>query len=79
LPLFQDTHLANTACESKMSDTDINLIDQLERWISELEARRDDLIARLPAHSIPPSMIAELDDLEEQLDQARSRLAAQLL
>lgn len=48
----------------------------LENRISDLEARRDDLIARLPAHSIPPSMIAELDEIEEQISQAKLQKAA---
>jgi phage shock protein A len=52
-----------------------NNITELENKISNLEARRDDLIARLPAHSIPPSMIAELDEIEDQLSQARIRMA----
>ncbi len=35
--------------------------------IEELEAKLADLQARLPAHSIPPSMMMELDELEEEL------------
>ena len=35
--------------------------------IKELEAQLADLQARLPAHSIPPSMMIELDELEEEL------------
>jgi len=46
----------------------------LEKEIAALEARLADLKARLPAHSIPPAMMAELDEIEEQLDQAKSRL-----
>ena len=42
--------------------------------VSELEQRLADLLARLPAHSVPPSMIAELDELEEALAQARRQL-----
>jgi hypothetical protein len=57
-----------------MSEPNNNL-GWLENRITELEARRDDLIARLPAHSIPPSMIAELDEIEDQLTQARIRMA----
>lgn len=53
-----------------------NKITELENKKSNLEARRDDLIARLPAHSIPPSMIAELDEIEDQLSQAKAHLAA---
>jgi len=37
--------------------------------IEELERRIEDLKKRLPAHSIPPAMMAELDELEEQLAQ----------
>ena len=47
----------------------------LEKEIAVLEARLADLKARLPAHSIPPAMMAELDEIEEQLDQAKSRQA----
>ena len=35
--------------------------------VEELEERLADLKARMPAHSIPPSMMIELDELEEQL------------
>jgi len=38
---------------------------------AELERRIADLKARLPKHSIPPAMLIELDDLEEQLARAR--------
>ncbi|MBN1146063.1 MAG: hypothetical protein JXA78_02315 [Anaerolineales bacterium] len=50
--------------------------EQLERLIAELEARLSDWKARLPGHSIPPAMIAEVDELDEQLAQARARLAS---
>lgn len=46
---------------------------ELEQEIVELEARLADLEARLPAHSLPPSMIIEMDELEEQLADARRR------
>jgi hypothetical protein len=48
---------------------------ELQQIIAALEARLADLYARLPAHSIPPAMIAELDEIDEQLAQARARLA----
>ena len=41
--------------------------------IEELERRLADLKARMPAHSIPPSMMMELDDLEEELAKVRAR------
>jgi polyhydroxyalkanoate synthesis regulator phasin len=39
-------------------------VEQLEKQLADLEAR-------LPAHSVPPSMIAELDELEEALATAQ--------
>jgi hypothetical protein len=39
----------------------------------ELERRLADLKARLPAHSVPPSMMIELDELEEQLAEIRAK------
>ena len=35
--------------------------------IKDLENRIADLKARLPAHSVPPTMMIELDELEDQL------------
>ena len=49
----------------------------LLKTIARLEARLADLQARLPAHSIPPSMIAEWDELDEQLAEARLRLVGE--
>ena len=48
--------------------------DSSSARVAELEKRLADLQARLPAHSIPPSMIAELDELEEALAHAQRRL-----
>ena len=50
----------------------MNEEDALNQIIAELEGQLADLKARLPAHSIPPTMIAELD---ERLADARIRLA----
>jgi hypothetical protein len=44
--------------------------------IAELEVRIADLRARLPRHSVPPSMIIELEDLEEELERARQHAEA---
>ena len=49
--------------------------NELYGLITALEDQLADLKARLPAHSIPPAMIAELDDLDEHLALARQRLA----
>jgi hypothetical protein len=40
--------------------------------VTELEERIADLRARLPKHSVPPTMIIELDELEEALERARA-------
>ena len=39
--------------------------------LAELERRIADLKARLPKHSSPPSMLIELEELEEALEVAR--------
>lgn len=46
----------------------------LIQTIAELEARLADLQKRLPAHSITPAMITEMDELDEALAEARQRL-----
>lgn len=38
----------------------------------ELERKLADLKARWPAHSVPPSMWRELEELEEALEQLKS-------
>jgi len=35
--------------------------------ILELKEQIADLLKRWPAHSVPPAMVQELDDLEEEL------------
>jgi hypothetical protein len=47
--------------------TDKERLKQLEEELAQLEAR-------LPKHSVPPAMIIELEDLEERIEQIRSRL-----
>jgi len=47
---------------------------ELEQLVAALQARLADLQARLPAHSIPPAMMAELDEIEEQLERAEALL-----
>ena len=48
----------------------------LQEKIARLEAQMADLQARMPAHSVKPSMIQELDDLDDQLARVRAQLAA---
>jgi hypothetical protein len=48
--------------------------DEIEQEIAELESRLADLRARLPAHSIPPSMIIEMDEIEDRITAAKKRL-----
>jgi len=39
-----------------------------------LEEKIDELKKRWPAHSVPPGMMVELDDLEEELAKAMEQL-----
>jgi len=55
-----------------------NRIKELEREIAKLEARLADLKARLPAHSVPPAMVAEMDELDRRLEEARIQLNYEL-
>lgn len=41
--------------------------------IAELEKRFADLKARLPKHSVPPAMLIELEELEEELERCWRR------
>jgi hypothetical protein len=50
----------------------------IKRRIAALENQLADLEARLPAHSIPPGLIAEMDQLDEQI-QTEKKILADLL
>jgi hypothetical protein len=39
--------------------------------VEEIEEKIADLKARWPAHSVPPSMWQQLEELEEELEKAR--------
>ena len=39
--------------------------------VEELETKIAELKRRIPPHSIPPAMLQELEELEEQLDKAK--------
>ena len=47
--------------------TDSQTSRATQERIQELERRIADAKARLPAHSTPPAMIVELEDLEDEL------------
>ena len=44
--------------------------DTANNRIQELEEKIADLKKRWPAHSVPPMMMQELDDLEDELAEA---------
>jgi len=48
--------------------------EPLQQHVADLERRLADLQSRLPAHSIPPAMLAELDELDNQLAEARRQI-----
>ncbi len=48
--------------------------EEAARRVAELEARVEDLRRRLPAHSVPPALLIELEELEEELEAARARM-----
>jgi hypothetical protein len=50
--------------ERRMSD---------QERIQELETEIAEVKARLPKHSIPPALIIELEDLEDELEMLRAR------
>ena len=47
-------------------------MNDLER-IAELEKEIADLEARLPKHSVPPAMLLQLEDLEDELELLKDR------
>jgi len=49
--------------------------EKITAEIETLEKKIVELKARLPAHSIPPALIIELDDLDKQLSDAQQRLS----
>jgi hypothetical protein len=44
-----------------------------EKRMEELEVAIAQVKARLPKHSVPPAMIIELEELEEELEALRAR------
>jgi septum formation inhibitor MinC len=48
--------------------------EKLESEIKRIEDRIKEKKASLPAHSVKPEMIQELEDLEEELEKSRKEL-----
>ena len=44
-----------------------------ESRIKNVEKQIAELKSRWPAHSVPPAMVQQLDELEEELEQLRKR------
>ena len=44
-----------------------------EERIAQLEKEIEEVKARLPKHSVPPAMMIELEDLEEELEMLRAQ------
>ena len=44
-------------------------------WIKELERQIAELKSRWPAHSVPPTMLQQLEDLEEELEKELKKIA----
>lgn len=46
---------------------------ELDRRIRELERQIKELESRMPAHSVKPEMISQLEELEEELRRLQGR------
>ena len=44
-----------------------------KKRIAQLEKEIEQVKARLPKHSVPPAMIIELEDLEEELEMLKAQ------
>ncbi len=53
-------------------------LEQLNKKLQEIEFQIKDLKARWPAHSLKPSMLSQLEDLEEERDRLK-RLVEELV
>ena len=50
----------------------------LQEQIAEVEKKLADTRARVPKHSVPAAVIAQIDELDEELERLRSRKQASL-
>jgi hypothetical protein len=54
----------------------MNDVGELEKELKDLEERLRDRELALPAHSIRPSQLLIIEELEEEINEKRRRLAA---
>lgn len=54
--------------EKKTIAINMLVVDEREKIIKELEDKIADLRKRLPAHSVKPSFIDQLEELEDELE-----------
>lgn len=67
--------MAKTMAAAPASPDD-STTEQLHARLAELKARLKDLCQRLPAHSASPSMVAQMEGLEEEIARLEQRLAS---
>jgi hypothetical protein len=48
--------------------------DELAAQLARLERERDEVLASLPAHSTPPTLLIRLEDLDERIALLRAQL-----
>jgi DNA repair exonuclease SbcCD ATPase subunit len=60
------------ASESTPVGEPIPMGDDLDAQIARLERRLADARTRVPKHSIPATLVAEIDELDEELERLRS-------
>jgi hypothetical protein len=56
-----------------MSIAGVKMMDDIDR-LRQLEKQLVDLKARMPAHTVRPAMMMELEDLEEAIEDLRARV-----
>jgi ubiquinone/menaquinone biosynthesis C-methylase UbiE len=69
---FEDEYAETLIHEGKIEEsTLLHFRKKRAQRIRRVQEEIADLKARLPVHSVPPSMIQELEDLEEELDKLK--------
>lgn len=76
---MQPFHSALPGCNPQFVELRSMIINignkqQLEQQLALLESRLVDLQARLPAHSISSRLLAELDEIDEEISKIKSQL-----